>query len=125
MGQGAADSRDRRRDLRVTPAGRVRVEPLVSGEPLDAPLGDVSAGGLRVRVPDGHGEGLAPRRGTRVRLEVRLDDPADPTGPPRLVLDGTGEVKWTHEPVAGPLEVGIAFDEPLAVRRPFPEVRVF
>jgi hypothetical protein len=94
--------------------------PLLPGSSQEGRLVDVSAGGVRVAAT-----GPAPL-GMRLRLEVRLADPGDPTGPPRLVLDGTGAIVWgSHADAAPDFELGIAFDEPLAVRRPFPEVRVF
>jgi hypothetical protein len=121
MGQGAAPSDERRRDPRVAPAGRVRVAPLSPPSVLEGRLVDVSAGGLRVA-----GELTMLEEGARVRLEIRLDDPSQPGGPPRLVLDGTGAVVWSRplDPEAM-MESGVRFDAPLEVRRPFPEVQVF
>jgi hypothetical protein len=113
---------ERRRDPRVAPAGRVRLAREGTGEALEGRLVDVSAGGVRL------GEAARlPASGTRVRVEIRLIDPAQPDGEPRHVLDGRGSVVWVGELQSGGggAEFGIRFDEPLAMRRPFPEVSVF
>lgn len=115
-----SDDRDRRRDARVCPPGRVRMTPPVPGLPFEGRLVDVSARGLRFACGE-----RGPVSGAAVTLEILLDDPSRPHGPPRLVLDGQGEVVWV-DPVGGEgLHAGIRFDAPVDVRQSFPGVRIY
>jgi hypothetical protein len=88
--------------------------------PLEGPLVDVGAGGLRLRCAVGEIE-----PGARVRLEILLEDPDQPTGPPRLVLDGVGCVVWVQCPADGDPEAGIRFDAPVDVRPSFLDVSAY
>lgn len=111
---------DRRRDARVSPTGRVRMTPPTPGLPFEGRLVDVSARGLRFAC------GMrGPVSGESVTLEILLDDPGRPEGPPRLVLDGQGEVVWVDAVEGEGLHAGICFDAPVDVRQSFPGVRIY
>lgn len=104
----------------MAPAGRVRLGTGEVGVPVEGRLVDVGARGLRMACAS-----RCPGAGSRVRLEIVLDDPDRPQGPPRLVLDGTGEVVWMRRFEGDQVHAGVAFDRPVDVRRSFPEVVVF
>ena len=120
MGWSASSDPDRRRDPRVSPQGRVRLDPTPGGVPVQGRLVDVSARGLRVACEDSRLEQGAP-----VRLEILLQDPDQPDGPPRVVLDGTGHVVWMRDVEAAGPQAGVHFDAPVDVRRSFPQVQIF
>jgi hypothetical protein len=61
----------------------------------------------------------------RVRLEILLQDPDMPSGPPKVVLDGAGRVVWVRRRPDGEQRAGIAFDAPVDIRRSFAEIPVF
>ena len=81
---------------------------------------DVGAGGLRFAC-----RRRCPADGALVRLEILLQDPDVPGGPPRVVLDGAGRIVWVKRISDGEQHAGIAFDAPVDVRRSFPEIPVF
>ena len=111
--------RERRRDARVTPAGRVS---LALPPPKSATRGrlvDVGAGGLRLDLGEGR---LA--AGTAVAVEIHLESAAHPQGPAQLVLDGKGRVVWTRA-FAGRCHAGVQFDQPVTVRPTFPDLTVY
>ncbi len=112
----------------MAPAGRVRVSGRRVAVRSEGQLVDVGAGGLRVRW-----SAELPEPGSRVELEILLDDPDRPHGPPRLVLDGVGRIVWVHAVgdeddegnASERLEVGVRFDAPCDVRQSFPDVSVY
>jgi len=114
------DDSERRRDARVSPAGRVRMMPPTPGLPFEGRLVDVSARGLRFACGE-----RGPVSGESVTLEILLQDPGRPQGPPRLVLDGQGQVIWVDALRGEGLHAGIRFDAPVDVRRSFPGVRIY
>jgi len=95
----------------------VRPDP---GLPYEGRLVDVSARGLRFACGERH-----PRPGSAVTLEVLLDDPTRPAGPPRLVLDGVGRIVWVEAVGGDGAHAGVCFDAPMDVRRSFPQVRIY
>lgn len=111
---------ERRCDLRVLPPGRVRVTLPTPGLPFKGRLVDVSAGGLRLECEDGR-----PEKGLAVTLEILLEDPGRPSGPPRLVLDGRGHVVWVRTFPGEGTHAGVEFEAPVGVRPSFPQVNVF
>jgi hypothetical protein len=81
---------------------------------------DVSARGLRFACGE-----RGPVAGASVTLEILLADAARPEGPPRLVLDGQGQVVWIDGVKGEGLHAGIRFDAPVDVRQSFPGVRIY
>ena len=120
MGPNPPPTRERRRDARLTPAGTVRIQQPAPARPTVGRLVDVSARGVRLAWP---AEG--PAAEGRVTVEIKLDDPLDQEGPPRLVLDGQGRVVWVEDLGDDGIHAGIEFDAPMDVRQSFPEVSVF
>ena len=90
------------------------------GLPFEGRLIDVSARGLRFACG-----ARGPISGAVVTLEILLDDPSLPGGPPKLVLDGQGQVVWVDPVGQEGLHAGVAFDAPVDVRRSFPGVRIY
>jgi PilZ domain len=117
--QGASRA-ERRSEPRVVHPGAVRLVAPTPSAVVEGRLVDVSARGLRVTWAE-----ALPAQGDLLALEVRLEDPDRPEGPPRLVLDGRGRVVWARGGARRRAEVGLHLDAPLVVRRPFPEVQIF
>ncbi|MFV1958296.1 MAG: PilZ domain-containing protein [Planctomycetota bacterium] len=121
MGRGQAVDKERRRDSRVKPQGRVRATSIGPGLPVEGRLVDVSAGGLRLAV-----EGTElPDVGTKLRLEIHVLGEGGAKTPPEMVLEGTGRLVWTGAGGGGEHEAGLCFDQPVKVRPIFPDVKVF
>jgi hypothetical protein len=116
----SSDDSERRRDARVSPQGRVRMTPPEPGLPFEGRLVDVSARGLRFACGE-----RGPVSGAFVTLEILLQEPSRPEGPPRLVLDGQGQVVWVDAMRGEGLHAGIRFDAPVDVRQSFPGVRIY
>ena len=81
---------------------------------------DVSARGLRMDLGDNEAA-----VGDVLTIEILLEDPIDPAGPPRLVLDGQGRVVWVEDIAEEGRHAGVEFDAPFDLRRSFPQVTIF
>ena len=109
-----------RYDGPIVASGRVRAVVPGPGRPQEGALIDVSARGLRMRWESG-----TVREGTPLTIEILLQDPLMPNGPPRLVLDGKGRVVWAQDLGDEGVHAGIEFEAPMDLRRSFPEIQVF
>jgi hypothetical protein len=118
---GARSALERRRDPRLAPKGAVRLAAVhASGGDHDGHLVDVSARGVRLRVPDPVGLEVE----DAVRVEIRLEPRDSPTGG-RVQLTGRGKVVRLADAPSGEHEVAVLFDAPLAFLEQFPAIRVF
>jgi hypothetical protein len=120
MPERRAHAHERRKDRRIPVAARVRIEPREAAGVVQADLVDVSAGGLRATCP----LPCTLTEGSRVDVEITVQDASDSGRQPLVNLRGQGQVVRLDSRSGG-CDAALRFTGALALREPFSQMLLF